>query len=73
MTARLNEGKLSLKKSEEKLGEEQMKNLALVKEFRRMEQECKVLRVEKVSLHECTNEVIKNVSAERQRGLELIN
>lgn len=52
-----------------KLRGEDSKSLDLLRVFKRMEQERKVLHVEKDFLHKSTAYVISNASAERHRGL----
>lgn len=48
---KLNEFKVSLKNSDTKLEEEQLKILVLVKEFKKMEREGKILSFERDMLH----------------------
>lgn len=69
MGSTLNEYNVSFEKNETNMKVEQIKTLALVKGFKMMKQKCKVLDGEKDFLHMCTAEVIRNASAEQQRGL----
>lgn len=54
-----------------RLTEEQLKCLAPVKDFERIEQKVEVPLVEKTFLHESTIKVIMNTSANRQMWLSL--
>lgn len=60
--------KVSLKNSETKLKQLDMKSKAVVRDFKRIEQEGKVLCAEKVLLNFFKRQANSNASAERQGG-----
>lgn len=51
LAGRFNDNKLSLKNGKAKLTKEDMENLAVVRDVKKMEQQCQILRVEKGLLY----------------------
>lgn len=73
MSGRLDEDNESLENSEMRLEEEELRILSLLKNFKKMEQNCKVLRAKTDLLHKFTGRVIGNASAEHQMGLTSVD
>lgn len=66
MACGLEKYKVSIKNSETNMEKVQLKCLVLVGEFKKIKQECRILRVEKYLRHKATSKNISNAFAECQ-------